>query len=82
MRRAAQAENSPAVISAGVYVLSRAMIEIIPPGHKISIEKDMMPRWLEGGGMLAHITPGPFIDIGTPESYAAAQSVLAAWVEA
>jgi NDP-sugar pyrophosphorylase family protein len=78
--KAASAFISPGLISAGVYVLSRPLIERIPVAQKVSIERDMMPLWLDRG-VLAYKSAGPFIDIGTPASYAEAQHFLAEWAE-
>jgi NDP-sugar pyrophosphorylase family protein len=60
-------------INGGIYLLSSAIIENIPPDHNISIEKDVFPNLINQGlfGLGFHC---PFIDIGTPESFAQAES--------
>jgi NDP-sugar pyrophosphorylase family protein len=63
-------------INAGVYLLSRSLIESIPPGRTTSIETDMFPRWIERG-LGAFTTPSALIDIGTPESFALAEAFMA-----
>jgi NDP-sugar pyrophosphorylase family protein len=59
-------------INAGVYALERELLERIPAGRKLSLERDILPGWVPLG-LRGHVTRGRFIDIGTPESYAAAQ---------
>jgi NDP-sugar pyrophosphorylase family protein len=63
-------------INAGVYLLGRALLEGIPAGRKLSLERDILPRWVPLG-LFGHQTRGRFIDIGTPESYAAAERFFA-----
>ncbi|HYV97774.1 MAG TPA: nucleotidyltransferase family protein [Gemmatimonadaceae bacterium] len=59
-------------INAGLYLISRPLIERIPVGPAVSLERDAFPRWL-GDQFFAYRSAGPFIDIGTPESYADAE---------
>lgn len=62
----------PGLINAGVYLLEPAVLEIIPPARAVSIEKETFPKALQSGARLyAFATKGCFMDIGTPESYAA-----------
>jgi NDP-sugar pyrophosphorylase family protein len=70
----------PGLINGGIYALERSLIEQIPAGRKISLERDMMPVWIPQG-IHGYLATGPFIDIGTPESYAESQQVLARWIE-
>lgn len=58
-------------INAGVYVLGRRLIDSIPSGAFVSLEKELFPKWLPMG-LFGFRTSGRFIDIGTPKSYAAA----------
>lgn len=60
-------------VNAGVYLLSRSVIEAIPSGRPVSIEREIFPSLAD---LHAFRSSGPFVDIGTPESYAAAQAVL------
>ena len=53
----------------------RAVLEGIPSGRAVSIEREVFPAWI-GRGLHAFRTAGKFLDIGTPESYAVAQQVL------
>ena len=58
----------PGQINAGIYLLQREVVESIPPGRAVSIEREVFPG-LIGRGLYAVAGDGPFIDIGTPESY-------------
>ena len=64
---------APGVINGGVYAFTRAVLDQIPQGPA-SFEQDVFPRVLEQGvyGLEQH---GMFIDIGTPEDYARAQTL-------
>lgn len=62
-------EAKPGTINGGIYLLSADLIAQIPEG-KVSLENDMIPRWLEEGRNLGGIVnDGYFIDIGIPEDY-------------
>lgn len=56
-------------INGGVYYLRRSLLDAIPEG-KVSLEHDMIPKWLSEGKKLGGIVnDGYFIDIGVPEDY-------------
>jgi mannose-1-phosphate guanylyltransferase len=55
-------------ISAGAYVLERAVVELIAPGRAVSIEREVFPR-LVGQGLYGRRLEGYWMDIGTPERY-------------
>lgn len=62
-------EPRKGTINGGVYLLDRKLIEEIPEG-KVSLENDMIPRWLAGGKRLGgFVNDGYFIDIGIPKDY-------------
>ncbi len=61
------------IVNGGVYVFKRAILEHIPEGPA-SLEKDVFPGLLEQG-IYALEQQGMFIDIGTPEDYARAQTL-------
>ncbi|HXG51077.1 MAG TPA: HAD-IIIA family hydrolase [candidate division Zixibacteria bacterium] len=63
-------------ISAGVYLIDRSLIEEISAGETVSLETDVFPGWI-GCGLFAYRGSGRFIDIGTPESFAAAERFFA-----
>ncbi len=63
------AEARPGTINGGVYLLSEELIRRIPEG-KVSLENDMIPRWLsEGRAIGGFVNEGYFIDIGIPADY-------------
>jgi NDP-sugar pyrophosphorylase family protein len=69
--------GGPGWINAGVYLISRRLIEEIPEGDApVSLERDVMPGWLAGGKVYGYRQQGPLLDIGTPESYALAEAFL------
>lgn len=68
--------TAPGWINAGVYVLSRRLLMSIPARGAVSIERDVFPRWI-GRGLGAYRVKVPFLDIGTPESYAQAEAFFA-----
>ncbi len=68
--------SGPGLINAGVYLLSRRVLESIPEGRAVSIEHEVFPNWI-GQDLHGYQTSGRFIDIGTPESYAASESFFA-----
>jgi mannose-1-phosphate guanylyltransferase len=61
-------EAVPGEINAGMYVLERSVLDLIPPGEEVSIERDVFPR-LVGDGLRALRLDGYWMDIGTPERY-------------
>ncbi len=59
----------PGTINGGVYLMTRELLEDIPEG-KVSLENDMIPKWLREGRRLGgFVNDGYFIDIGIPEDY-------------
>jgi len=61
-------EPVPGEINAGMYVLERSVLDLIPPGEDVSIERDVFPR-LVGDGLHALRLDGYWMDIGTPQRY-------------
>jgi mannose-1-phosphate guanylyltransferase len=55
-------------INAGAYVLDREVIDMIPAGRAVSIEREVFPE-LVGNGLYGFLSDGYWIDIGTPERY-------------
>jgi D-glycero-alpha-D-manno-heptose 1-phosphate guanylyltransferase len=69
-----EASGGPGWISAGVYLVERRLVEGILAGRPISLERDLLPVWVAQGRVFAHQATGPFLDIGTPESYGEAEA--------
>jgi mannose-1-phosphate guanylyltransferase len=55
-------------INAGAYLLERDVIEQIPAGRAVSIEREIFPE-LVGNGLYGFPAAGYWKDIGTPERY-------------
>jgi mannose-1-phosphate guanylyltransferase len=55
-------------ISAGAYVLERRVVDLIPAGRAVSIEREVFPR-LVGQGLYGQRLEGYWMDIGTPDRY-------------
>jgi mannose-1-phosphate guanylyltransferase len=73
-----QAPADASYVNAGIYLLSQQMLLDIPAGEAVSLERELLPRWLrEGKKIKGFLYSGRCIDIGTPERYDHAQSVLA-----
>jgi mannose-1-phosphate guanylyltransferase len=58
-------------INAGTYVTEPDVLDLIPPGGSVSVEYDVFPR-IVGAGLYALADEGAWRDIGTPESFLAA----------
>jgi mannose-1-phosphate guanylyltransferase len=57
-----------ALISAGSYVLERRVLELIPGGRPVSIEREIWPM-LIGNGMYGYVADAYWLDIGSPQGY-------------
>jgi mannose-1-phosphate guanylyltransferase len=55
-------------INAGAYLLEREVIERIPAGRAVSIEREIFPE-LVGDGLYGYLAAGYWIDVGTPRRY-------------
>lgn len=60
-------------INAGVYILSRSILDKSKLPEKFSFEKDFMEAFIENYHFSGRISSDYFIDIGIPEDYAKAQ---------
>lgn len=70
------ASVGPGLINAGIYLLEKKSLSPCPAGKKISLEKEIFPELAAVGSLTGFVTEGKFIDIGTPESYAAAAKLF------
>lgn len=70
------------LISAGAYVLERDVLDMIPAGREVSIEREIWPQ-LVGDGLFGFVHRDAYwMDIGTPERYIqAVADVLSGAVE-
>jgi mannose-1-phosphate guanylyltransferase len=55
-------------INAGAYVLERSVLDLIPGGREVSIEREVFPKMV-GAGLYGRRLPAYWIDIGTPQRY-------------
>lgn len=65
-------------VNAGIYAMSQTLLNEIPAGLPVSLEREVIPHWLEQGKHIqAFVCPSKCVDIGTPDRYHTAQNVLA-----
>ena len=55
-------------VNAGAYVLEAGILDLVPRGRPVSIEREVFPR-LVGEGLYGQRLEGYWMDIGTPERY-------------
>ena len=55
-------------INAGAYVLEREVLDLVPAGKEVSIEREVFPL-LVGDGLYGKRLEGYWIDIGTPDRF-------------
>jgi D-glycero-alpha-D-manno-heptose 1-phosphate guanylyltransferase len=69
------ASSGPGLINAGIYVIDR---DVLAPwnGEALSMERDILPKAVRKGLVRGVRLSGPFIDIGLPETYAAAADFI------
>jgi len=66
----------PGLINAGVYLLRKEVVRRLPAGTAISLERDIFPRLLDRR-VYGLVCTGLFIDIGIPDDFKRAQTLLA-----
>ncbi len=69
--------GGPGWINAGIYLIQRELIEEIPLGRPLSLERDLFPGWVSRKRFCGFTCAGRFLDIGTPESYAQSETFFA-----
>jgi mannose-1-phosphate guanylyltransferase len=58
------------LINAGCYVFRREIIDSIPPGRPVSVERETFPELLASGAHLhAHVDSSYWLDLGTPAAF-------------
>lgn len=65
--------NTDGLINGGVYVFTREVLDFIPEGQPVSLEKDILPK-LIGQDIYGLPSNGYFVDIGVPTDYMRLQS--------
>ena len=61
-------------INAGTYVLEPSVLDRIPDGRRVSIERETFPAMVADGALYALHSDAYWIDAGTPEAYLQASS--------
>jgi len=57
-------------INAGTYLLERSVLDMIPAGRNVSIERETFPKMLaDGVPLYAYTTKDYWLDVGRPEHY-------------
>lgn len=57
------------LISAGVYVLERSVLDMVPEGREVSIEREVWPKLVDDGLYGCAAAGAYWMDIGTPQRY-------------
>lgn len=57
------------LINAGLYVLEPDVLDLIPAGRAVSIEREIFPQLVQEQAVYGVALPGYWLDIGTPEAY-------------
>ena len=58
-------------INAGCYIFKRSIIDQIPPGQVVSVERETFPMLLsEGAKVIGVVDEGYWLDLGTPLAFA------------
>src|SRR5215467_5439802 len=70
----------PGLINAGVYLLRKQIVCDLPASTAISLEKEVFPRLLDRR-VYGLLCTGLFVDIGIPDDFKRAQTLLASRVE-
>jgi NDP-sugar pyrophosphorylase family protein len=73
MEFAEKKESGEGWINAGIYFLSQQVLRSIPANGCVSLEREIFPQWI-GHGFYGYPSVAPFIDIGTPGDFAAAEN--------
>lgn len=74
-------QSGPGLINAGAYVARRDLPAKRPMDGAFSLEADILAK-PESLDLRAHVTHAPFLDIGTPEDFARAQTLIPTWATA
>src|SRR5579859_4018963 len=57
-------------INAGCYVFRRSVIDTIPAGHIVSVERETFPGLIEAGAVvMGYAEHAYWLDVGTPEAF-------------
>jgi NDP-sugar pyrophosphorylase family protein len=72
---AEKGRTGPGLINAGYYIMKPAILDRIPHGQEVSLERDVLPG-LIGHGLFGFRITNQFRDIGTPEDLASSKAAF------
>jgi NDP-sugar pyrophosphorylase family protein len=64
------------LINAGVYVLSPQVLQLIPKGKPVSMEREIFTKLASEGKLYGHIVHNLWMDIGKPDEYMQTNRIL------
>jgi NDP-sugar pyrophosphorylase family protein len=70
-------QTGAGLINAGIYALEARVFELAPATAKFSFEQEVLQAHAAAQGFRGHVADASFIDIGVPDDYRRAQSLLA-----
>jgi mannose-1-phosphate guanylyltransferase len=76
VEKPAPGEAPTNLINAGTYVLEPSVLDRIPAGRRVSIERETFPDLVAAGALYACDGSSYWIDVGTPQQYLEAQMDL------
>jgi mannose-1-phosphate guanylyltransferase len=65
------------LINAGTYVVEPSVLERVPAGRRVSIERETFPALVERGRLYAMASDADWIDAGTPATYLSVSLAMA-----
>jgi D-glycero-alpha-D-manno-heptose 1-phosphate guanylyltransferase len=74
--REKQALKHAGYINSGMYYTDRKILDYMPVGESFSLEKDVFPGLVKKHEIAGHIFKAPFLDIGIPEDFYKAESLI------
>jgi mannose-1-phosphate guanylyltransferase len=76
VEKPAPGEAPTNLINAGTYLLEPSVLDRIPAGRRVSIERETFPALVADGALYACAGSSYWIDVGTPQQYLEAQMDL------
>jgi mannose-1-phosphate guanylyltransferase len=76
VEKPAPGETESNLINAGTYVFEPEVLDLIPDGAKVSVERDTFPQLVAAGQLRAVATDDYWIDTGRPDQFRAANLAL------
>jgi len=67
-------------INGGVGIFNRRILDLIPSGRPVSLEKEILSQLVNEGSLYGYVWEGKFIDMGVPESYHQLKQELLDWL--